>query len=394
MAQGNTTWLGKLVILVFLAGCFYGAYYFLLQGNTQQSGTLQGVVPSKEQVKIGIAYGTEKRLWLEWAAAEFAKTQAGSQIQVELIPMGSLEGAKAVVAGDQRIHAWSPASSVYKHVFLQDWQIQHGMQAQAIAHEEVLALSPMVLVMWAERYAAFKQTYPELSFTTLADALQAKTGWQWIANKPEWGLFKFGHTRPTTSNSGMLTLALMAYDFANKCRDLSAADTVNPKFQDWLQSFETAVSGLSNSTGKLMREMVLKGPSVYDAVFVYENLAIDYLRSAQGRWGNLQVVYPKQNFWNDNPYYILDVPWSSSAQQDAARVFLDFLLSEPIQQRALEHGFRPGNPMIPIKTPNSPFTQYAQYGLQVDIPVVCEAPQAEVVHNLLAGWQRTQGGLR
>ena len=39
-----------------------------------------------------------------------------------------------------------------------------------------------------------------------------------IAGKPEWGLFKFGHTHPDQSNSGLLTLVLMAYEFAGKRR--------------------------------------------------------------------------------------------------------------------------------------------------------------------------------
>jgi hypothetical protein len=46
---------------------------------------------------------------------------------------------------------------------------------------------------------------------------------------------------------------------------------------------------------------------------------------------------------------------------------------------------------VPIKFPDSPFTVYARYGIQVDLQKVCEAPKAEVVTNLLQSWQRTQG---
>ncbi len=94
----------------------------------------------------------------------------------------------------------------------------------------------------------------------------------------------------------------------------------------------------------MMRDMVLRGPSTFDGLLVYESVAIDYLKSAEGRWGELRVVYPKRNMWNDNPYYVLDVPWSSADQRKAAERFLDFLLSVPVQQRSLEHGFRPGEP--------------------------------------------------
>jgi ABC-type sulfate transport system substrate-binding protein len=141
----------------------------------------------------------------------------------------------------------------------------------------------------------------------------------------------------------------------------------------------------------MMRDMVLRGPSTYDGLFVYESVVIDYLKSAEGRWGELHVEYPKRNMWNDNPYYVLDLPWSSADQQKAAGRFLDFLLSVPVQQRSLEHGFRPGNPEVPVKAAGSPFIAYQQFGLKADIGEICEAPRAEVMTNLLASWQRARG---
>jgi len=121
-------------------------------------------------------------------------------------------------------------------------------------------------------------------------------------------------------------------------------------------------------------------------------VAIDYLKNAEGRWGQLRVVYPEYNAWNDNPYYIIDAPWSSKDQRKAAETFLAFLLSEPIQKESLNHGFRPANPNVAIKFPDSPFVKYADYGIRVDLPKICEAPRAEVVNNLLESWQRSQAG--
>ncbi|OUD16240.1 substrate-binding domain-containing protein [Thioflexithrix psekupsensis] len=225
---------------------------------------------------------------------------------------------------------------------------------------------------------------------TIFEALQLPTGWREIANKPEWGLFKFGHTHPLESNSGLITLVLMAYDFHNKCRQLEVSDLVDIDFQNWLRSFSRSISGLSNSSGNLMKDMVLKGPSVYDALFVYENLAIDYLKSAQGRWGNFYIHYPERNLWSDNPYYILKTPWATEKHHHAARLFLRFLLSEPVQKQALVHGFRPGNPAIPINEPDSPFVQYRSAGLSIDLNQVCHAPSAEVLENLMRTWERSR----
>src|SRR5262245_24433151 len=130
------TILGRFVLFLFVAACLFGAYKLVMKPSAPVpagGGTAPAEGPGllgritgggAPAAEIGIAYGTEKKRWLEWAAAEFAKTDAGQKIKVNLIPMGSLEGAQAVLKGDQRIHVWSPASALYKSVFLQEWGIQ------------------------------------------------------------------------------------------------------------------------------------------------------------------------------------------------------------------------------------------------------------------------------
>jgi ABC-type sulfate transport system substrate-binding protein len=188
----------------------------------------------------------------------------------------------------------------------------------------------------------------------------------------------------------LMAIVLAAYSYQKKTKNLELRDIVDVGFQNWLQNFERSVSGLSNSTGNMMREMVLKGPSSYDALLVYESVAIDYLKNAEGRWGQIRVIYPEYNAWNENPYYIVDATWSSKEQRKAADAFLAFLLTEPIQKESLAHGFRPANPNVAVKFPDSPFVRYADYGVRVDLAKICEPPHAEVVNNLLQSWQRSQ----
>ena len=385
------TALGKVFIFLFIVACIAGAYYLFVGKKSFQAtkDAATSLISGGPPVEIGIAYGTEKQRWLEWAVGEFAKTSEGKRIKINLIPMGSIEGAHAILSGDQRINVWSPASSAYKDVFLQEWQVKSN--DHPFVREEPIALTPMVFVVWDERYQAFSQKYKVMSFETVAQALQARGGWDEIAHHPEWGLFKFGHTHPNQSNSGLMTIVLAAYSYHHKTRDLTLKDVLDTGFQKWLQDLERGASGMSNSTGNMMREMVLKGPSSYDVLYVYESVAIDYLKNAEGRWGSLRVVYPEYNAWNESPYYIMNATWSTSDQRKAADAFLNFLLTEPIQKESLKHGFRPANPNVPVKFADSPFELYAANGIQVDLQKICEPPKAEVVNNLLASWQRSQG---
>ena len=390
--EAGLTLLGKIAVVAILAGCAFGAWYFFAKGSPGGASAPSGAVPADASargdydVQIGIAYGTEKQRWLQSAVEQFAQTPAGRRVRINLIPMGSIEAAQAIVRGDERIHAWTPASSVYKSSFAAEWTLKQIKPP--FLREETLALTPMVFVIWDERYQAFARKYQALTFRTIGQALDETTGWSGIAGHSEWGLFKFGHTHPNQSNSGLMTLVLMAFDYHRKCRGLEMKDILDAGFQDWMRNIERGVTGLSNSTGNMMRDMVLRGPSSFDALFVYESVVVDYLKNAEGRWGKLRIVYPDLNIWNDNPFYVLSAPWSNEDQRAAAGKFLDFLMTDDVQKQSLAHGFRPGNAAVSIKTADSPFVQYGSFGLRVDLTTSCEPPGAAVIANLLESWQR------
>jgi len=351
------------------------------------------------RVTIGIAYGTEKRTWLEQATQEFAATPEGRNIDVKLIPLGSLEAAQKIWAKDPSINVWSPASALYKDTFVSEWQARYGNSP--ILQEQQLALTPMVFVMWDERYKPFLKKLGEPTFKSINQAMYFKDGvksdWAAIADQPDWMSFKFSHTHPQKSNSGLMTLVLMAYDYFGKTDGLTGADLTRSDFQKFFDSTESGVVApigtLVDSTGNLMDDMVLKGASTYDAIFVYESVAIDRLRNAEGRWkDSLRVVYPKFNMWNDNPYYVLDVPWSSPEQRKAAATFLAFLTSPAVQAQAMDHGFRPANMNVPTNTDQSPFVKYKDYGLRLDLGGgMCAPPKADIINNLLTRWQVARG---
>jgi len=387
------TLLGKFLLFMMIAGCVLGGAWWIMQSKgtgSSSAGTGPANAPAPgSTISIGVAYGTEKRKWLEWAVEEFAKAPAGQGIVIELKPMGSLQGAQAILGGDQSINAWTPASSLAKDMLVSDWQVKRS--GDPILSGENLALTPMALVWWQERHQAFAAKYGATDLKAIAAGLQETGGWAAIAKKPEWGLFKFGHTDPASSNSGLIALVTMAYVFHNKAQGLSMANVLDAGFQGWLGGLAAGASGTRNeSTGTMMREMILKGPSAYDCLLVYESIAIEHLANAEGRWGALQIDYPAQNFWNDNPYYVLNVPWSTPGQRAAAKAFQRFLLAEPAQRQALVHGFRPADPAVPVLVAGSPFEKYKANGLRNDIGSLAETPRPEVIQNLLQSWQRAR----
>ena len=211
-SRPSLTVAGRVVIVFFLFACVGGAFYWARQRHVLPENL--STISSGKDVEIGIAYGTEKQRWLLWAVEQFKATSEGKHIHLNLIPMGSLEGAHAALNGDQRIQVWAPASAVYKSTFVEDWQAKYG--SDPILKEDALALTPMVFVMWEERYQAFKDHYGTVDFDTVNRGLHEPGGWQTIGKHADWGLFKFGHTSPGDSNSGILTLLLAGHSYFQK----------------------------------------------------------------------------------------------------------------------------------------------------------------------------------
>ena len=65
-------------------------------------------------------------------------------------------------------------------------------------------------------------------------------------------------------------------------------------------------------------------------------------------------------------------------------------MSEPIQREALKHGFRPGNPGVPVRVPGSPLVRHEAHGIKLDLPRMAEPPTADVVNDLLADFRRIE----
>ncbi len=349
--------------------------------------------PARNPVVVSMAYGTEKEAWLQDATQRFIQTNPtinGRPIQVELQGIGSREIVTRIIDGSLQPVVVSPASSIQIELLEHEWQTRNGnsILRDGADAPQPLVLTPLVLVAWQDRAEALWPSGPDRLWSDLHDALADPQGWQAVGGDPNWGLVKFGHTSPETSNSGIQTLVLLAYGYYGKSTGLETADILDADFQTWLADIEGAVLEFGDSTGTFMTSMVQFGPSKYDIVAVYENLAIQNIDAAQNRWGAIRVYYPPATMISDHPFAMLDAPWVTPEQQQAAAVFRDFLLSRPIQELSLEHGFRPANPQVGFDSPNSPFARYESYGIQKQISSEVEVPSADVLNNLIDYWRR------
>ena len=326
--------------------------------------------------RIRIVHDAGKARWLEEAVAAFDQTHAGQRIEIDLVDVGLSSNAFATGIPD----VWMPSSSLTDQWHRDITASGHRFSTITIYGE--VCRSPMVFVFWQQRYQAFIKYRKQVSFAALAEMMPANTGWPSLGVEPRWGQFRFGHTNPEYEG-GVAALAMMAYEYSGVHGGLSVEHIGDEGFAKWLTAFESRVVGRGSTVSGMMRDMLAKGPSAYDAVCTFENIAIETLNAKRAHWGDLQVVYPAHSVMCNHPYVVIHWRRQSDAQRQSANVFHQFLLSEPVQRRAVAHGLRPVHPGVDIDSADSPFQIHADKGIQIDVHA-CEAPSPVVVEALKA----------
>jgi hypothetical protein len=354
------------------------------------------LLPPPKPVVLSILYSTEKQELLEYVAVDFVGTNArvnGRPIELVMKKMGSREIALSVLEGKEKPTLVSTASTLQVSILEQLSAGKFGRPLVRAADRENCRSAfetPLVLVAWKERADALWGSAPPPGlWKHLQTALVNPQGWGAYGHS-DWGYVKFGHTNPLTSNSGLMTILLMTYNYYGEDHTLTSGDILsNPDYQKWFLDMEGTISRFGDSTGTYMKDVVAYGPSVYDFIAVYEATAIEHADNALGRYGELRVYYPPATVMSDHPFCIVDADWVSAEEAQAARLFIDYLLSRPVQEIALlKYGFRPVDPAVSLDQPGSPLSLYATNGLRVQLPPEVPLPGGDVLNTLLDFWNR------
>lgn len=336
-------------------------------------------VPAQSGLEIRVMSSGERLEWLRWASASFAQTPAGRNVQVTLIERSGSAAEDTALRADGKVHAWTPASTLVEDRFVKRFRETHHFDG--IRSRRTLTLTPMVFVMFGDRHQAFIEKYGELSFSSLRKAMQLTPDWGSLAGRPEWGDFTFGITDPELHNSGLATRIILSASQSGITTFPALNETTITQTSAWLADFKPLIHPMVGSVN-MIEEMVLKGPSFLDGAFIYESNAVAFLKAAEGRWGKVAVVYPAVNFWNESPYWCLNGARISDEERIAAEDFGAFLTGIEAQNKALEFGFRPGNPHVGILDPASPFVSLSTFGLSAAIPRVVQNPPPEWISFL------------
>src|SRR5262245_28780348 len=100
------------------------------EGSQASKTTPVPELPAGAPLQIVVAYGSEKKTWLEEAARAYdtskPRTKSGRPIEIVLKAMGSGEAVQAIVSGELKANVFSPASGAYVALLNSAWMAKSG----------------------------------------------------------------------------------------------------------------------------------------------------------------------------------------------------------------------------------------------------------------------------
>ena len=165
-----------LSVLVMLAACDG-----CRGGRTGSTAPPEARHTARAPVTVTMAYGSEKKTWLDEQLKRFAatspRTAAGSPIQVDARAMGSGEAQQAVLSGSFRPVVFSPASGVYVSLLNEAWLHEPGRIKPISPQGEPLVLSPIVIAIWRPMAEALGWPNKVLGWSDVLKVSPSPGGW-------------------------------------------------------------------------------------------------------------------------------------------------------------------------------------------------------------------------
>jgi Ca-activated chloride channel homolog len=335
-------------------------------------------------LELVFSYGSEKESWIKDVTDSFNragnKTSSGQRIFVRAIPMGSGESIDDILSGNTKAHITSPASAAF--ITLGNAESRAKTGEDLVGSTENLVLSPVVIAMWKPMAEAIGYGKKTIGWSDILALARSDRGWAQYGY-PQWGQFKFGHTHPQYSNSGLISVIAEVYAANKKTSNLTLQDVQNPRTSDFVRGVEHSVVHYGSSTGFFGRKMFAAGPQYLSAAVLYESMVIESY--SQNLQFPVVAIYPKEGtFWSDHPIGIVNRDWVTQAHKEAAQIYIKYLLARPQQERAMQYGFRPGAVDVPLAAPID-----SAHGVDPKEPkTTLEVPPADVINSVLQIWKQ------
>ncbi len=353
--------LGALVVVlsVIVFGCIIVATLvirnFSQKASVANASTTATPQAPKGSIVVSIDSSNTKEDWMNAVVDLFNKEQhklsSGELIFVKVSHVTSGGSQTDILSGKSQPVVWSPGDQSWIDGANQVWKDRTG--APLISEKcPPTVLAPIGFAMWRPMAEALGWPDKPIRWEDLIALSANPSGWASLGH-PEWGQFKFGHTHPDFSNTGLLMLTSLAYASAGKNSGLTASEVYAEKTVQAFTSLEQITYHYGIQNRPLMQVLAQRGPDYLHAVTSSEaetlKTNVDFAKTLRFQ---LVFIFPAGGtYWSEQPYCILDGDWVSKEQRQGAEIFRSYLLDTDRQAMAINYYLRPVQENIPLHAP-------------------------------------------
>ncbi len=329
-------------------------------------------------IEVSFVYSPDKEKLLVPLIRDFNASGAkvaGKPVFVAAENLASGDAETKIAKGRLKPTAWTPASSLWGRLL-------NFESDQPLAPETnpSLVRTPLVIAMWEPMARALGWPKRRLGFADILKLARSKDGWGAFGH-PEYGPFKFVHTNPDFSTSGLSAVAAEYYAATGNREGLRPADITAARAK--VKDIERSIVHYGDTTLFISDQLRRNGLGYASAVPMEEATLVDF-NLRRGDREKLVAIYPAEGtFDSDHPYITLNAPWVTAGQREAAAAFGDFLDRRIDARTAAGFGFRPSKPGA---TPPAPLT--AANGVDPEQPDrVLDLPAPRVLAAIKKAWR-------
>jgi Ca-activated chloride channel family protein len=244
-----------------------------------------------------------------------------------------------------------------------DWLVDmnHRAGSEVVALDETKSIAETWLGIVTYRAMAECLGWPdeEIGYEEILALRGDPRGWERYGTcaETEWGREpRLAFTNPNTSTSGRNVLVSLYSIAANSAPgDLTLADVDRPDVVEYVEEFQGLVDHYMPGTIPLNTKIVQGTEYGHFFLMPEDNLvslykgnekaiAPDGTEQAVPPVDDLVMIYPKEgSVLNANPAAVVDGPWVSADEREAASEWIDYLRAEEQQRTFMDAGFRPAS---------------------------------------------------
>ena len=315
----------------------------------------QAAAPPAGAIVIEISSANTKEDWMNAVVAQFNQEQhklpSGEVISAKVKHVTSGGSQKDILDGKSQPVVWSPGDQSWIDGANQVWKDRTG---KVLVSEDCppTILAPIGFAMWRPMAEALGWPDKPISWDNIVKLSADPQGWASIGH-PEWGQFKFGHTHPDYSNSGLLSLATLAYSTVGLTSGITPQQVYSDQVVAAFRGVEQNTYHYGIQSRPLMQLLAQRGPDYLHAVTTSEadTLKTNKDFGATMRYPLVFIFPSKGTYWTEQPYCILDGDWVTPQQKEAAKLFRTYLLSPERQEMAINFYLRPVDENVPLHAP-------------------------------------------